>query len=276
MANGNDDEGGGTEERKIRVTVDKSKELEKLQKEMAEIKEKHKQELEAKVKEAEAKGETAEKYKTMLETIAEKEFQEQKETLTKTLDEQLEQGLLPEEKVNELKDMIAKAEEEKDYEMIDRITYMATSLKEAMTIASDRVKKELEDAGLTEDDLDKARAKKGEKKVSTGIVSLLPKLKKSGDIFDREYPDGPEGGKQLVEDLYAAIRAEKAKPQPDLARLEKLKEARNELWRKMWSGEVEGYEAGRGFSVFDKAPKEYILLKEDREALKMRSRKRRG
>jgi len=274
MANGNDDEGGGTEERKIRVTVDKSKELEKLQKEMAEIKEKHKQELEAKVKEAEAKGETAEKYKTMLETIAEKEFQEQKETLTKTLDEQLEQGLLPEEKVNELKDMIAKAEEEKDYEMIDRINYMATSLKEAMTIASTKIKEDLEKAGLTEEDISRARAKQSAKGVSTGVVSLIPKLKKSGDIFDREYEEGIEGAKQLVEDLYAEIRAEKAKQQPDLARLSKLEEARNELWRKLWSGEVERYEAGRGYGVFEKAPREYILQKEDREAMKMKRRRR--
>jgi len=274
MTNGNDDEGNKGGERRIVVEVDKKGELEKLQKELEDIKKKHKEELEAKVKEAEAKGETAEKYKTMLETIAEKEFQEQKETLTKTLDEQLEQGFLPEEKVNELKDMIAKAEEEKDYEMIDRINYMATSLKEAMTIASTKVKEELEQAGLTEEDIDRARAKKGAKTVSTGVVSLIPKLKKSGDIFDREYEEGIDGAKQLVEDLYTAIREEKSKPQPDLARLRKLEEARNELWRKLWSGEVERYEAGRGYGVFEKAPKEYVLLKEDREALKMKRRRR--
>jgi len=161
-------------ERKLIVQVDKSGELEKLKKEMAEIKEKHKKELEAKVKEAEAKGETAEKYKTMLENMAEKEFQEQKETLTKTLDEQVEQGVLPQEKADELKDMLAEAEENKNYEKIDQIMFMANSLKEAMTIASDRVKKELEDAGLTEGDISKARARKGEKKgVSTGKKRIV-------------------------------------------------------------------------------------------------------
>jgi len=265
---------GGSGERRIVVEVDKKGELEKLKAEMELIKEERKKEVEQLKKEAEAKGESAEKYKTMLETIAEKEFQSQKEALTKTLDEQLEQGFLPEEKVNELKEMIAEAEEKKDYEMIDRINYMATSLKEAMTIASERMKQELEQAGLTEEDIDKARTRKGAKKVSTGVVSLIPKLKKSGEIWDREYSEDIEGGKQLIEDLYAEIRAEKSKPQPDVTRLSKLEEARNELWRKLWEGEVEGYRTGRGFKVFEKAPREYVLEKDDREAIKMKRRRR--
>jgi len=253
-----------SEERVVRVKVDGAEKLEELKEKHKATEEKYQKEIneyKKKLEDAEAKSGEAEKYKKTLEELAQKEYEEKKEATLSTLEER--RAVLGDEKVDELKEMIDEGGPEK----LDRVMYWTDSLAEALIIAKEQVEKELKDAGLTREDIEKGKEsqKKQKKKVSKGSISLLPALRKrgEGDIWSREYDD--KNPAEFVNDLYTAIRTE-----TDPVKKEKLEEARDNLWRLLWEGEVKSYRrSGRSGIEF---PREYILDPEARKILKRKGK----
>jgi len=247
------------EGRSIKVSVEGGKaELERMKKRMEEIEEANNKkiaEMQKELDKSKADAEKAEKLEKTLKELAQKEYEEKSEEVKKTLEEKRE--LLGDEKVDELLEKL----EDGGPEVLEKVMFITQSMTDALSIASDRVKKELEAAGITQKDLDKSKADK-KKKPSTGVVSLLPTIRKGGeDIWTKEYEDAYE----FVTDLYAAHRNE-----TDPTKKARLNDAISELWRKLWEGEVKEYRrSGRSGINFQR---EFVLDPEARKILKRKGK----
>jgi len=247
-------------ERVIKVNVaGGQKELERMKKRMEEIEEasnKKIADMQKELDKSKASAEKAEKLEKTLKDLAQKEYEEKNEEVKKTLEEKRE--LLGDEKVDELLDKLDTG----GPEVLEKVMFITQSMTDALSIASERVKKELDAAGITQEDLEKKKGEKTKKKVSSGVVSLLPTISKGGgDIWTREYEDAYE----FVNDLYSAHRNE-----ADPTKKAKLNDAISELWRKLWESEVKEYRrTGRSGINFQR---EFVLDPEARKILKRKGK----
>jgi len=251
--NPNDDEGKG---RSINVNIKGgTKEIERLQKEMKRIekeREKETAEYEKKIAEAGGNKDEVERLKGILKELADKEFEEKRTELRKTVEES--ESLIGKDKLGELLDEID--DEEFTPERLEKTRIMINTFKQAFEVAQERMKKELEDAGLA-DTLGKRKEEDKDKKkaISKGVASMLPSLK-GLDIWTREFDDP----RDFVTALYTSIATEK-----DPIKKQKLQQARDNLWRLLVKAETKQFRQSGRFSDF---PSTMILDKEAERILK--------
>ena len=224
---------GSGEGRTVTVKVDKSEELKKLKEDMAKIEADHAKEkaiLEKKAAEAEGNKEEVERLKGILDDLAKKEFEDQRGVLRKSVEGSKE--TLGDDKTQELLDLIDS--EDFDAGKLERTKIMMDSLSEAFKIVDKKYETKLKEAGVTEADIEKGKKDKEKDKISTGVVSLLSKLKMrgEGDIWTREF----DSWEEMVNGLYNEARTE-----TDAIKKQKLEDAINQLWRIMLKGEAKTY-----------------------------------
>jgi len=267
MPEENNDEGNPPKEkeRTIRVKVDgTAKQIEDLQKELQQLKEAKEAEVsewKKKAEEAEEGSAEAEKYKEIVAELAKKEYEKEKGLLVEAVEKSVEDGFLTDERANEFKDILAEAEEKGEGpQTVDKIKFMMNSLREAYEVVGKKMKEDLEAAGLTEGDITRAKERTQRTAPSKGVVSLLPRGKGGDSIWTKEY----ENAKDFVMDLYDAIRMEK-----DPLKKQKLEDARDELWRKLWKSEVQEYKLHGKFDALSGLGPSEILPERDKHLRRM-------
>ena len=269
MPEENNDEGNDPKEgkeRRIRVTVDgATKQIEELQKELQQLKEEKEAEVaewKKKAEEAEEGSAEAEKYKEIVAELAKKEYEKEKGLLVEAVDNAVENKFLTDERANEFKDILAEAEEKGEGpQRLNEIKFMINSLKEAYQVVGDKMKQDLAEAGITEGDITRGKERlQRTKPRSSGSVSLLSKGVGGDSIWSKEY----ESAKEFVLDLYTAIREEK-----DPIKKQKLEDARDELWRKLWQSEVQEYKLHGKFDALSGLGPSEILPERDKHLRRM-------
>lgn len=231
-------------------------ELDRMKERMAEIEKEKDAEIAEMQKELEKGKLTAKKAEELekkLQELADQEREEKRTEMKTTIEGTREK--LGDEKTDELLEQLEKA----DAKELEKIIFVATSLTDAFDLAQKTITEQLKQAGLTQEEIDKKIKDKKTKKPSKGSVSLLPPLLKGkGDsVLTREY----ESYYDMIEDLYTAIRTE-----TDATKKQKLEEARDNLWRKLWEGEAKEHRRTGSYNI--NFAREFVLDPEARKIMK--------